>query len=333
MKQAIFTYDYELFFGDRSGTVMRTLIKPTNVMLDFMEKIGIKGTFFVDYLMLKYLSKNNDDRSKNDLQTIVEQLEEIIRRGHRIELHIHPHWVDAKYNGDGTWDFSDFSHYNLQSFPEDEVVNMFNEGCELLYSIIHKVDNNYKIIAFRAGGWAVQPFSHLKRGFESTGIFVDSSASYGVKSESKDSKFNFNGIPNKNYYRFENDVEKEDKKGRFIEIPISSYYRLMIYKVFDRLTKKLSRNMTTWSDGSSYRSDDNVTNNRKWRFFNRFMYNTTCASLFTAVCASFFSRKSLLVFIDHPKDFTNYTLTSLKIISKYVNSITYKEFVDRMILE
>lgn len=87
------------------------------------------------------------------------------KRGHRIELHIHPHWVNAVYNGDGTWNYDDYSHYSLYSFTEDEVTSMFKEGTELLNKIAHKVDPNYKVIAFRAGGWTVQPFSKLKKDF------------------------------------------------------------------------------------------------------------------------------------------------------------------------
>lgn len=57
MKQAILSFDYELFFGDNSGTVQKTLIEPTNIMLDALDTINAKATFFVDYLMLKYLKK------------------------------------------------------------------------------------------------------------------------------------------------------------------------------------------------------------------------------------------------------------------------------------
>ena len=64
----------------------------------------------------------------SDYNLIVSQLKDIVRRGHRIELHIHPHWVNAKYNNDGTWDFSDYSHYSLNSFSQEEIMQMFVEG-------------------------------------------------------------------------------------------------------------------------------------------------------------------------------------------------------------
>ena len=41
-KKIILSFDYELFFGDKSGTVQKTLIEPTNALLDTMDKAGLK---------------------------------------------------------------------------------------------------------------------------------------------------------------------------------------------------------------------------------------------------------------------------------------------------
>ena len=125
-KKIILSYDYELFFGDKSGTVLKSIIQPTYKLLDAIESVGLKGSFFVDWQMLKNLKEANTERTLSDLRMIVDQIHDIIRRGHRIELHMHPHWVNAKYNGDGTWDFSDFSHYMLSTFSvEDRLYSLF----------------------------------------------------------------------------------------------------------------------------------------------------------------------------------------------------------------
>lgn len=80
MKRAILSFDYELFFGDKSGTVQRTLIEPTNIMLNVLDEVGAQATFFVDYLMLKFLEKENCKRTLADLKAIEEQLMDIVRR-------------------------------------------------------------------------------------------------------------------------------------------------------------------------------------------------------------------------------------------------------------
>lgn len=65
-KKIILSFDYELFFGDKSGTVQKTLIEPTNALLDTMDKAGLKGTFFVDVMMLKYLKQVGAERTDSD---------------------------------------------------------------------------------------------------------------------------------------------------------------------------------------------------------------------------------------------------------------------------
>lgn len=59
-RKVIFSYDYELFFGVRSGTVRKTLIEPTSLLLDGMERCGAKGNFFVDCSMLTAMSRQGE---------------------------------------------------------------------------------------------------------------------------------------------------------------------------------------------------------------------------------------------------------------------------------
>lgn len=46
-KKVIFSYDYELFFGIMSGTVQKTLIEPTNLLLDCMESVKVHEETFL----------------------------------------------------------------------------------------------------------------------------------------------------------------------------------------------------------------------------------------------------------------------------------------------
>ena len=77
-KRIILSFDYELFFGDRSGTVLKTLVEPTNKILDSMEAVGFRGNFFIDWLMLKYISKEKDIQAQNDYNLIVNQIKDIV---------------------------------------------------------------------------------------------------------------------------------------------------------------------------------------------------------------------------------------------------------------
>ncbi len=64
MMNIFLTYDYELFFGEESGSVDKCMIEPTNELLKIAKEFNIKMTFFVDigYLIkLKEFLPNNPE--------------------------------------------------------------------------------------------------------------------------------------------------------------------------------------------------------------------------------------------------------------------------------
>lgn len=329
MRSLILSYDYELFFGERSGTVENTLIKPTNLLLDCMDYVGFKGNFFVDYLMLKYLAKEQDPQPQEDLEKIRKQLKDMVRRGHRIELHLHPHWVDAKYNGDGTWDYSEFRHYSLSTFTENEITDMFKEGADYLNKLAREVDPDYQVYAFRAGGWAVQPFDKLKKGFYEAGIKIDSSVAHGACGKNQFSWFDFRNAPSDETYCFTNDVCQRDNNGEFLEVPISSLNRWLFYRVIDKTHRMLSKRLHIITDGTHKRKDlkkENIKKNSIWCQPGS-MYTLSRISPITVLICALVCRRKLLVYIDHPKDFTFSALTSIKLLAKNFKSITYCDLI------
>ena len=327
MKRVILSYDYELFFGDRSGTVEKSLIQPTNRLLDCMESVGFKGDFFVDWQMLKYLKKEGTERTDADYTLIYNQLKDIVRRGHRVELHIHPHWVDAKYNGDGTWDFSDFTRYSLNSFSEDEIVQMFEEGVSLLTGIAREVEPDYKIVAFRAGGWAVQPFTALKKAFVKTGIKIDSSVMRGAYAQNDGSFYDFRNAPiaKEGFYNFEDDVCQEKAGGVFIEVPISNVKQGFWYRVIRRIYAMLpNHSIKCLTDGTHTRKNS-TTMSRSSENVSLTFSNVNPWNL---LYAQAMDKSNLSCYIDHPKDFTNNSESAIDALAKVRKvSIHYKDLI------
>ena len=332
-KKVILSFDYELFFGLRSGTVLDSLIKPTNQIMDAMECVGLRGNFFVDTLMIKYLKLNEDQRSREDLLLLEEQFRDIVKRGHRIELHLHPHWVDAKYNGDGTWDFSEYRHYMLSSFEEEEIVQMFKEGVNYLNLLASEVQPDYKVCAFRAGGWAVQPFDKLKKGFVEAGITVDSSTGYGRYDNSPNSQYDFRTMPSKALYHFSDDVCREEENGDFIEVPISTYYRGYVSSILHRLNQFKNKGYNKpLTDGTHLRNDTHhkPAHGRLYTFLhpqslNRMM-SFSSNDPFTIRNSFNNSSNDLLCYIDHPKDFSYATCDCIKTLGE-LNCIS-KKYID-----
>ena len=331
-RNVILSFDYELFFGFRSGTVLKTLIEPTNMIMNAMESVGLKGNFFIDVLMIKYLKLNVDERSKCDIIMIEEQLRDIIKRGHRIELHLHPHWIDAIYNGDGTWNFDDFSHYSLSKFASNDIIKMFNEGILYLNAIASDVESEYRVCAFRAGGWAIQPFCKIKKAFIETNVFIDSSVANKAYNNHIDSQYDFRFMPNKDLYHFSDDVCIETIDGPFLEIPIYTIHRNLFDVFIEKIVRKSSHYFDSKTDGTHLRNDDikiakkNIFNILSTS--NRSMFSFSYSYVLPLLFHLFFSKKNKIIcFIDHPKDCNNATISNIQTIGKYCTSFLYKDLL------
>ncbi len=332
-KKIILSYDYELFFGDKSGTVLKSIIEPTNKLMDVMEQNGFRGNFFVDYLMFRELEKQEDERAVADLEMLKKQIRDMVKRGHRVELHLHPHWIDAKYNGDGTWDFADFTHYSLSSLDEETIVGMFHKGTDYLNKLAAEVEPGYKIVAFRAGGWAVQPFDKLKKGFEASGIKIDSSASLGVYCEKKEQGYDFRVMPDKAMYRFSEDVCKEVENGEFLEVPITSYHRSVIMALLDRLYGRIGQHYQRFADGTHQRSKQTAvaapphTINRMSKDY-KLMFTFSFKSPLSVINALLIHKpQPVYCYIDHPKDYTNSTDKIINALGRHSESVNYIDFL------
>lgn len=326
MKKVILSYDYELFFGIKSGSVKKTIIEPTYKLLDAMDSVGLKGNFFIDVLMIKMLGKIQDSYCCNDLNLIETQLKDIINRGHRVELHLHSHWFDAKYKGKGVWDFSDFSRYSLYSFDKNEIDKMFYECVSYLNTICSSVIPDYKVVAFRAGGWAVQPFANLKAAFERSGIMLDSSVAYQTYGVHENSNYDFRKAPNKEMYRFSDDVCIESYTGSFVEVPIYTIRRNLFDKVIDKLTRILTPFFKQYSDGTHCRNEEIISKSIKSeKRTNRSMFCLSFLNTISLLFRLLINNRNMICIIDHPKDINPMALLNVKVIGKLYNSILYKD--------
>lgn len=220
------TYDYELFFGEHAGSVEKCMLEPTNDLFNLAHGKDVFLTFFVDVGYLIQAEKYSD--LKVELQTVKDQIQKMISLGHDVQLHIHPHWEKAEYvngnwimNVDGSYKLSDFD-----STESDAIVRKYKAYLEQLIG--------RKVNAFRAGGWCIQPFDHLKNVFKETGIKIDSSVISGDFMMTHNYAIDFRDAPIKSKYKFEDDVCQEDDQGSFLEYPISSlrYSPLFFWRLY-----------------------------------------------------------------------------------------------------
>ena len=210
------TLDYEIYFGENHGTVEKCIIYPTSELIRIAEKHNVRFSFFVD---CGFILKLDEFRKKfpvleKDYKTITEQVKYLSDTGHDIQLHIHPHWEDSFYDGK-RW-IIDVKRYKLADFSEIDIADIVVRYKKVLTDITNK-----PVFAFRAGGWCLQPFSKLKKVFKDNNITLDSSVFRNGYFSSEQYSYDFRNAPDKDIYRFEDDVVVENEKGFFTELPIS----------------------------------------------------------------------------------------------------------------
>jgi len=217
----LITFDYELFLGARSGRPEGCVLQPTALLNQVLTQFKARGVFFVDttYLLkLRELSATYPSCA-TDFKQISKQLVSLLDNGHYVFPHIHPHWLDAIYLPQKQeFDLSNVKKYRFHYLNTQDKQTVFNGSMEVLQEILLKNHPQYKINAFRAGGWCIQPFSDFKPFFEKHEIEYDMSVIRGLYQFSTAQQFDFTAAPGKDVYRFSDDVSIENSTGRYIQL-------------------------------------------------------------------------------------------------------------------
>jgi peptidoglycan/xylan/chitin deacetylase (PgdA/CDA1 family) len=218
--RVLLTFDYEVFFGPRTGTVQRCLIEPTEALLRVARRHGVRLVFFVDAGFLLRLRADMPGSSllREEHAAACRQVEALAREGHEIQLHIHPHWEDARWE-DGRWQLAG-TRYALQAFPSAGIADIVQRYAAAL----RELAGPGTAFAYRAGGWVIQPFERLRAPLLEAGVRIDSTVYAGGHSRSLVQPFDFRGAPAKSRWRFDADPLVEDPDGPLLEVPIASHH-------------------------------------------------------------------------------------------------------------
>jgi len=325
----LITLDYELYFGQKTGSPQHCLIDPIEELNRQLASTGkdIKLCLFVDagYLIRLQAESYKFPELATQYKQIIQHLKKLSQHGHDIQLHIHPHWEDSHYDG-ADW-VIDFNRYRLHEFPDSEIHRIVHDYTRLLEDISGK-----EVFAYRAGGWCLQPFDQLTSALTSNGIWLDSTVYFKGFSNEPTRWFDFTNAPEKSRWHFEDDPETENTNGSFLEIPISSvrispvfYWRLLLSKFTSNAAHK------TFGDGSSMR----WTKLQYLKMLTTFSYSVASidgfkASLLEKAWNQGKQRGTDDIFnlIGHPKALTPYSINKLaEFISRYeIDSVTYSNF-------
>ena len=243
------TFDYELFMGENYVSEEEVLIKPTENLAKMLHELGVSGTFFADVCCpIRYREKGQYDFPK----LFDEQIQWLIKNGQDVQLHIHSNWVGASEIGRKV--VFDSESYRLHNWDKGNqkgnVFKIITNGMDYLNNIILPINSAYKCIAYRAGGYCLQPEQDLIPLLYQAGIRIDSSVCRGMYYDGDGMYYDYRDVPHSNNVYLNDtfglkDEKTCDIKDGVFEVPVGGYstfpYRLLASKMNKKITCEAPR--------------------------------------------------------------------------------------------
>lgn len=336
-----FTLDYEIH-GNGDGDPHSLMVVPTARLMDLLENYGQKLTIMADVAEILSFKRYYSETGRDDffVTEIEEQLQDALRRGHDVQLHIHSSWFKASWNGK-KWDQC-IDEYSLASLPFERIDEMIGQCVHYLYDLLCPVKSDYKVWLFRAANWSMMPTGNIYKVLGKYGITADTSVYKGgvqggnVSYDYREAYHNLLSYPacstNINF------LAPKDQEYIITEYPIYTELRpfwsfITPMRVFRMVRAQFHRHKK--KNASCSESEKNIkrADNRRlslrsffskspWKLdFNQASGNQLIAALKRITKQSYPDRDTIdVVFIGHSKSFVPYNETSFKVFLKWLSS-------------
>lgn len=217
----LLTFDHELPLGSLKTSYKRALFDPTERLFASALKLDFPLTLFTDVLCaLRYREWDYQGFYK----PYTKQLQKAVESGHDVQLHLHPHWLTSNFENGAVIPSGDYSLSHFANNNELTIGDIVNKGTQLLEKVCRETNKSYKILAFRAGGYNIEPdseeiFSQMTR----AGVKYDSSVVLKYYFVSSLSLIDFRKVPPLPNWFIGNDgnFRKAVEYG-ILEIPIAA---------------------------------------------------------------------------------------------------------------
>lgn len=327
-KTILLTFDYELFLGKRSGTVDNCLIKPTDLLLNILSRHKFQGIFFIDTVYLMRMSELLKDYQviKEDFKKIEHQLIELIKNGHKIFHHIHPHWLDARYLTEiNQWELTDTSKLTFENISDNEREIIMSFSDNFLNQLYLQANSKRNPNGYRAGGLFIEPFECIKPYFEKMKIKYEFSVLPNAYRKDTINEYDFRDVPYDRQYSFSNSLVQEDENGLFTEFPISSFEIKNLNKIINGLyyrSFKNSERLKCYGDGESISTDINKSGTSDKSSFLK-MIMPASIEILNPVILKIYKRRvrknNYFHLLSHPKLLTAESFFQLEKLLKFIN--------------
>lgn len=330
------SFDYELPLGG-CRSYYDGLFSPSNNLLVLGNQLKVPFTLFVDINSYHFFL--NYDK-ENYCIPFVNQLKKYLEYGHDLQLHIHPHWLESRYNNNSFIPShkKDLHSFKFNNYPQN-IDGIIEQSTYSLNSIIQIVYSNRKCLAYRAGGYLIQPstaeiFSALKK----NEIVIDSSIIKGYKYKSDIQQSDFRNLPKcTNWFIDNGNISTKGNTGIF-EVPIASmniplWNRLIrpIDKIMNNTEykKRIYNNTGFGMMGSKYTLHQKINNYWYDPWVLNFDNPNYTISILESILLKYLKlneSETIISAISHPKSMGKWQLS---LLSQFVNLVKTK-YSDRV---
>lgn len=176
--------DWEIY-GDGTGNPDDLMFDPLKRILDICDEYGARYTIFAEIgqqlSMLNAPAGSPWAKVANKWESMVC---EAIKRGHDVQLHFHPQWIDAQLEKN-SWVLN-YEKWHTGKISQPELNEWLGNGKKYLESLLGTYNQNYQVVCFRAGGWLCQPSRILYQALRHNQIVCDATVMNGRHIEYKD---------------------------------------------------------------------------------------------------------------------------------------------------
>ena len=170
--------DWELR-GNGSGDARKIQFEPMRKLCSIYEEHGFRGTYNVE--VMQQLHHRGLGHRHTELRAIADEWErqvlETYDRGHDIQLHVHPQWRGASYDG-STWSLP--GDWNLLRHDTGAIREMLVETKAYLEGLLRQANSDYRCVSFRSGAWCIAPHDDVLTVLGELGIVFDMSICAGL---------------------------------------------------------------------------------------------------------------------------------------------------------
>ncbi|MBI4947402.1 MAG: hypothetical protein HY840_13500 [Bacteroidetes bacterium] len=217
----LLAFDHELPLGGISKTFEDAIFKPTDTLLDLAKQLNVPVNIFTDVLSaIRMKELGHEDY----YIPYIHQLERALHEKHDVQLHLHPHWLETDYEN-GVFVHS--GKFSLADYKDNHAVgridDIVSKGIDFLNTICKPSDNNYKCIAYRAGGFNLAPETRaILNALYKYGIRIESSINPGFYYKTRFVSVDYSSMPDLSHWYFSPDgpVDKITDQG-MMEITIA----------------------------------------------------------------------------------------------------------------